>query len=107
MGKILKNLTKKEIIYALICILLVAVHVKLELTIPDYMSTITMLVKTEGSKMADILEQGIYMISCALASLICSIIVGYFAAQVASSFSATVRRKIFAKVENMGIAEIK
>ena len=107
MGKILKNLTKMEIVYALICILLVAVHVKLELTIPDYMSTITRLVKTEGSKISDIIRQGIYMITCALASLVCSIIVGYFASRVASSFSATVRGKIFAKVENMGIAEIK
>jgi len=107
MGKILKNLTKREIIYAVICILLVAGHVWLELTIPDYMSTITRLVQTEGSKMADILEQGIYMILCALASLICSIVVGYFAARVASSFSSTVRGKIFDKVESMGIAEIK
>jgi len=107
MIKILKSLTKREVVYAIVCIMLVAVHVWLELTIPDYMSTITRLVQTEGSKMSDILEQGVYMIGCALASLICSIVVGYFAAQVASSFSATVRGKIFAKVENMGIAEIK
>ena len=107
MFKLLKNLTKKEIIYALICICLVAFHVWLELRIPDYMSGITRLVQTEGSKMSEILEQGGLMIGCALISLACNIVVGYFAARVASSFSATLRKKIFEKVGNMGIAEVK
>jgi ATP-binding cassette subfamily B protein len=107
MIKLLKNLTKKEIIYALICITLVASHVWLELRIPDYMSGITRLVQTEGSKMSEILEQGGMMILCAFISLVCNIITGFFAARVASSFSATLRKKIFEKVENMGIAEVK
>ena len=107
MFKLFKNLTKKEVIYALICITLVAVHVWLELKVPDYMSGITQLVQTEGSKIAEILEQGAYMIGCAFLSLLCNIIVGYFAARVASSFSATLRRKIFTKVQNMGAQEIK
>lgn len=107
MIKLFRNLTKKEIFYAVVCILLIVVQVWLELTIPDYMSEITRLVQTEGSHMSDILREGTYMIGCALASLVCSIIVGYFAARVASSFSATIRKKIFVKVENMGIAEIK
>ncbi len=107
MIKLFKNLTKREVLYAIICILLIVVQVWLELTIPDYMSEITQLVQTEGSKMADILREGTYMVGCALASLVCSIIVGYFAARVASSFSATIRKKIFDKVEKMGIAEIK
>lgn len=107
MIKVFKNLTKKEIIYAIICITLVSIHVWLELKVPDYMSSITRMVQTEGSKMADILQQGSYMIICAFTSLICSIIVGYFAARVASSFSATLRKKIFEKVGTMGIAEVK
>ena len=107
MFKLFQNLTKKEVLCALICITLVAVHVWLELKVPDYMSGITQLVQTEGSKMADILEQGAYMIGCAFLSLLCNIIVGYFAARVASSFSATLRKKIFSKVQNMGVAEIK
>ena len=106
MFKLLKNLTKKEIVYAIICITLVTVHVWLELKVPDYMSGITQLVQTEGSKMSQILEQGAYMLGCALLSLICNIIVGYFASRVASSFSATLRRKIFEKVQKMSTREI-
>ena len=107
MVKLLRNLSKKDVIYALICITLVACHVWLELKVPDYMSGITRLVQTEGSKMADILEQGAYMIGCAFLSLTCNIIVGFFAARVASSFSATIRSKIFSKVQKMGMQEIK
>ena len=106
MFKLLKNLTKKEILYAIICIALVTVHVWLELKVPDYMSGITQLVQTEGSKMSQILEQGAYMMGCALLSLICNIIVGFVAARVASSFSATLRRKIFEKVQMMSTREI-
>ena len=107
MIKLLKNLRKREIIYALICITLVASHVWLELRIPDYMSGITRLVQTEGSKMSEILAQGGMMILCAFISLVCNIITVFFAARVASGFSATLRKKIFEKVENMGIAEVK
>ena len=107
MIKLLKNLKKREIIYALICITLVASHVWLELRIPDYMSGITRLVQTEGSKMSEILEQGGMMILCALISLVCNIVTGFFAARVASGFSANIRKRIFEKVENMGIQEVK
>ena len=107
MIKLLKNLRKREIIYALICITLVASHVWLELRIPDYMSGITRLVQTEGSKMSEILEQGGMMILCAFISLVCNIVTGFFSARVASGFSATLRKKIFEKVENMGIQEVK
>ena len=55
MIKLLKKMRKREIIYAIICVLLVAFHVNFELMIPDYMSEITRLVQTEGSKMSDIL----------------------------------------------------
>ena len=51
MIKLLKNLGKKECIFAIICLSLVIVQVWLELKMPDYMSEITVLVQTEGSKM--------------------------------------------------------
>ena len=107
MIKLLKNLRKREIIYALVCITLVTFHVWLELRIPDYMSGITRLVQTEGSKMSEILEQGGMMILCAFISLVCNIVTGFFSARVASGFSATLRKKIFEKVENLGMEEVK
>ena len=71
------------------------------------MSNITKLVQTEGSQMSEILEQGGYMILCALGSLASAIIVGYFASYVAASFSKQLRRDVFYKVENFGMEELK
>ena len=107
MIKLLKNLGKKECIFAIICLSLVIVQVWLELKMPDYMSEITVLVQTEGSKMQEILKNGGYMILCALGSLISAIIVGFFASKIAATFSMKVRKRLFTKVENLAINEIK
>ena len=107
MLKLLKRLGKKEIIFVCICIIFVVVQVWLELSIPDYMSEITKLVQTEGSKMQDILKQGAYMLACAFGSLISSVIVGYFAANIAAAFSRDLRKDVFRKVEEFGMEEVK
>ena len=107
MIKLLKNLGKREWLLALMCVLLIAVQVWLELKMPDYMSKITVLVQTEGSQMSEILENGLYMMGCAFGSLITAIIVGYLATNVSASFSMKVRKKLFDKVENLAMHEIK
>ena len=50
MLKLLKNFTKKEWFLIGISLLLIISQVWLELKMPDYMSEITILVQTEGSK---------------------------------------------------------
>ena len=107
MLKILRNLTKKEILLMIISILLIIVQVWFELKMPDYMSEITKLVETEGSQMSDILKNGGYMIGCAFGSLIASVVVGFFSATIAANLSRNVRKKLFEKVQNMAINEVK
>ena len=107
MLKLIKNLTKRELLYALFCVILIVGQVWLELKIPDYMSEITVLVQTEGSKMSNIILNGGYMILCALGSLIFAAGAGYFAAYIASEFSKNTRKKIFDKVQNLDTEEIK
>ena len=107
MLKLLKNLTKKEWLYATFCVVLIVGQVWLELKIPDYMSEITVLVQTEGSKMNDIILNGGYMIACALGSLIFAASAGFFAASIASEFSKNTRKQIFDKVQNLDTDEIK
>ena len=77
MIKLLKQFSLKDWILILISIVLIFSQVWLELKMPDYMSTITKLVQTEGSKMSDIITNGGYMLLCALGSLISAVIVGY------------------------------
>ena len=107
MLKLLKNLTKREWIYAIFCVILIIGQVWLELKIPDYMSEITVLVQTEGSKMNDIILNGGYMLLCALGSLVFAVGAGYFAAYIASEFSKNTRKQIFEKVQNLDTDEIK
>lgn len=107
MGKLFKNFTKKDFFFICICILLIVFQVWLELKMPDYMSAITRLVQTEGSSMGDIVLQGAYMLLCALGSLVSAVIVGYFASNLASNFSKTLRDKVFSKVLRFSTKEMK
>lgn len=107
MLKLFKNLSKKDYILVLVCFILVVFQVWLDLKMPDYMSQITVLVQTEGSKMKDILTNGGYMLACALGSMISAIVIGYFASLLSAKFSLNLREKVFKKVQKLGIAEIK
>ncbi len=107
MIKLLRNIEKKEIFLTIISFILIIVQVWLELKMPDYMSEITRLVQTHGSKMSEILKNGSYMLICAFGSLIAAIITGYFISNVSSTFSMKVRKKLFNKVGNIGMQEVK
>jgi len=107
MIKLLKSLGKKEWILAVIAFILIITQVWLDLKLPDYMSQITILVQTEGSKMIDILKNGGYMLLCALGSLFAAVLTGYLTSTISSKFSMKVRKKIFDKVENLAMQEVK
>lgn len=107
MIKLLKNLRKKDWLYALVCAALIVFQVWLELKMPDYMSNITQLVQTEGASMHDILREGGYMLLCAFGSLVSAGVVGYIVSNISASFSLRTRNKIFKKVEDLSSEEIK
>lgn len=107
MFKLFKNFIKKDYLLIFISFIFILVQVWLDLKLPDYMSEITKLVQTEGSKMSAILENGGYMLLCAFGSLLSAILVGYISSNVSASFSKTIRKKLFNKVENLGVAEVK
>ena len=79
----------------------------LDLKLPDYMSEITRLIQTEGSTLSEILVQGGFMLACAFGSLATAVLVGFLASRLSASFTKTLRKKIFVKVEKFGMAEIK
>lgn len=106
MIKLFKNFKVKDYAVIFISVVLIFMQVWLDLKMPDYMSEITILVKTEGSKMADILKNGGYMMACAFGSLVSSIFVGYLIANLSASFSLTLRKKLFDKVLSLGLNEV-
>ena len=107
MTKLLKQFNKKDYLLVFICTLLIIFQVWLDLRLPDYMSEITKLVQTEGSKMSSILSQGGYMILCALGSLISAFVVGYLTSYISATFSQKTRKTLFSKVQSFSMEEIK
>ena len=107
MSKLIKNFKKKDWLIIIVSIALIVMQVWFELKMPDYMSKVTVLVQTEGSKMSEILKNGGYMLMCAFASLVGAVIVGYLIALFASGFSRNLRSKLFRKVEDMSMSEVK
>lgn len=107
MFKLLKSFRKKEWLITIVSVCLIVMQVWLELKMPDYMSKVTILVQTEGSKMSDILINGGYMLLCAFGSLVGAVIVGYLIALLSAGFSKELRGKLFRKVEEMSMSEVK
>ena len=106
MLKLFKNLTKKEWLFAGLCLVFIVINVWLDLELPDYMSEITMLVQTEGSSMSEILSSGGMMLVCALGSLAASMTVAILAAKIAANFGARLRELLFDKVQSFSLEEI-
>lgn len=106
MIKLLRYMKGREWLFFLVSLVFIISQVWLDLKLPDYMSEITTLVKTEGSAMADIWASGGKMLLCSLGSLASSIIVCYLASSIAASFSRRLRAAMFDKVESFSMEEI-
>ena len=106
MIKLLKKLTKKDMALAGLAFLLILAQVYLNLTMPDYMSDMTVLVRTEGSAMADILAAGGKMLLCAVGSLLTAACIAVCAAKISANFSANLRGQVFDRVQSFSMEEI-
>lgn len=106
MLKLFRNLSKYDWLMALGSIGLIVLQVWLDLELPDYMQEITMLVQTPMSQMSDIVATGGKMLLCALASLFSSVLVSICVARIATNFGATLRLKLFDRVQAFSMEEI-
>ena len=106
MLKLLKNMRRKEIIMALICIVLIVGQVYFDLRLPDYMTDLTSLIKTSGST-GDILNVGLKMLGCTAVSAVLAIACGFLSAKTASGFSYAVRGKLFHHIMDIGSEEMQ
>lgn len=106
MLKVLKKLSKQDILCILIAVVFIAAQVWLDLRMPDYMTEITQLVQTEGSEMSAVLSAGGKMLLCALGSLVSAVAVSILAARIATDFGADLRGLLFDKVQSFSMAEV-
>mgnify|MGYP001091856932 CR=1 FL=1 len=106
MLKLIKNMRRKEKEMALLCLVFVVVQIYFDLRLPDYMTELTMLIKTSGTT-ADIAAVGLKMLGCTAASAVLAIACGFLAAKTASRFSFAVREKLFRHVMDIGSEEMQ
>ena len=106
MIKIMKKMNRWEVSLLLCNAMLVLAQVWMDMRIPDYMSTITRLVETEGSDMNEIWIAGFKMLACAIASMFITFGSGFVSSYFAATFSKNLRSKIFDKVQSFSLEEI-
>ncbi|QGG54758.1 ABC transporter ATP-binding protein [Paenibacillus sp. FSL W8-1187] len=106
MLKLFKYLTKGEWGFVLYSLIFIIVQVWLDLRLPDYMAEITTLIQTEGTRAADLMEPGTYMLLCAVGSVLTSVIVGWFAAKVAAGLAMRLRGMVFDRTLSFSHQEI-
>ena len=106
MLKLIKNMRRKEKEMALLCLVFVVAQIYFDLRLPDYMTELTMLIKTSGTT-ADIAAVGLKMLGCTAASAVLAIACGFLAAKTASGFSFAVREKLFRHVMDIGSEEMQ
>lgn len=107
MFKLFKRLTAREVSMIVLSVLFTFLTIYLELEVPTYISTITELLQTPGTGLADLWEPGLKMIGLSFASLLSAIVVGFFAARIAASFTQSLRSDIFNRVLDYSQTEIK
>lgn len=105
MIKLLKNLSKRSVLYACFCVLLVIIQVWLELTMPDYTQKLTETASAGTITMSVVYENGGMMLLCAVGSLLSAFACGYLAATIAADFARTLRGKLFEKVTGFSDTE--
>lgn len=106
MLKILKNLKWQDWIFAFISVVFIVVQVWLDMTMPQYMNEITVLIETPGSIMSKVWKAGGMMLLCSLGSVAASIITAIFAARIGSNLSFALRERLFKKVQTFSMEEI-
>ena len=106
MFKLIKRLQLLDWLYFAIGVISIVLQVWLDLKTIEYTRQILLLIQSSGTIKA-ILEQGAYMLTCSLISLVGAITCGYFFALISARFARNMRREIYLKVQSLSMADIK
>ena len=106
MLKLLRKMRRREWTMAILCAVLILGQIYFDLSLPDYMSNLTVLINTPGSTMSDILNTGLEMLGCTLASAVLAVICGYLTARVAAGYGYSIREEVFHKIADFGQQEM-
>ena len=106
MLKIFTYLKRNEWLLVILSVMFIVVQVWLDLKLPAYMAEITTLIQTEGTKISELLIPGLYMILCAIGSMIKSRNRWIFPSKNCSWFIKRLRGMVFEKTLSFSMEEI-
>lgn len=106
MFKLLKKLKPIEWLYVALGVVFIVAQVYLDLKMPEYMNKITQISQGMGGTLAQIWQNGGYMLLCTLGSVACSIVTSVFFVRISADFSARLREELYTKVQSFSMAEI-
>ena len=107
MGRLIKELGKKELLLFLMSVALIALQVWAELELIGRMKDVTKLLSPNGGgTVTKIVLAGAKMLGLAVVSVVCSFIVGYAAAVIGANLSYKLRGKLFHQVQRFSMEEI-
>ena len=105
--RLLGKFNRKEWIAILIVVALVAFGVWVDLTIPDFLRDITLIVQGQmPGEMSDVWRLGLSMLGLTLVSAGLSVIVAYISAVISGAHAERIRKQIFEKVNDFSSEEI-
>lgn len=102
---ILRYMEKREWSMLGLIAVFMFVQVYLELEIPGYMSSITMILTTGGTTQ-DLVPYGTMMVVCALLALAASLFTRFLVSKMASGFACRLRSMEFDRVQSFSMADI-
>ncbi len=106
MGRLIKELGKKELALFLISLGVVALQVWAELSMIDRMQEVTLLVTTGSGTTSQVLIAGLKMLALAAGGVLCAVVVGYAASLIGANLAYKLRDKLFRQVQAFSMEEI-
>ena len=104
MFKLVKRLQLVDWLCFFCAVASIVLQVWLDIKVVDYTRNLSLVI-TSG--LGQVLEQGAYMLGCALISLLGAILCGFFFALISARLARNLRRDVYLKVHELSMADIK
>lgn len=102
---IFKFIGRREWGLAFVALCAIVAQVFLDLRLPDYMQDITQIIVTPGAQVGDVLEQGGFMLACALGSMLAAVVTGFCVAIIGAKLARNLRSAVFERTMDFSSAE--
>lgn len=106
MFQLVKRLRLVDWLYFFCAVAFIVLQVWLDIKVVDYTRNILLIIQAGGA-IEQILEQGAYMLACALISLLGAVLCGFFFAMISARLARNLRREVYLKVHKLSMADVK